>query len=97
MFECLSEAQRGPLSQLVIQVRFHVDNCEGHIDAVHQGIMWEDELRGFGGLEAFARSQGSIMCGCFSGSGRGSSRKRKFLGSTLLSQGRYASPLLLAG
>ena len=42
MFECLSEAQRGPLGQLVIQVLFDVDSCEGHIDAVHQGIMWED-------------------------------------------------------
>jgi hypothetical protein len=88
IFECLSEAQRGPLGQLVIQVLFHVDSCEGHIDAVHQGIMWEDELRVFGGLEAFARSQGSIMCGCFSGSRGGSSRKRKFLGSTLASQGK---------
>jgi hypothetical protein len=84
----LSEAERGPLGLLIIQVLFEVDKCAGHIDAVHQGIMWEAELHKFGGLEAFARLQQSIICGCFSGTGIGSSRKRKFLGSTLSKQSR---------
>ena len=88
VFECQSEVQRGPLGLLVIQVVFQVDKCEGHVDAVHQGIIWEEDLHKFGGLEAFVRLQGSIICGCLMGSANGSSRKRKFLGSTLSKQGR---------